>query len=385
MAIPEQLARTWSATEFGDPMLDRYAQDRLMLDTRRGVQALAAFALVTQVAMIALIYWQGLSNSYLTSAIIFGALSLHIFISARFVDDIRTLHMLGMTFLIIGALSIAFLAHRTGDLNIGLMAAVVMLFVAVPLVPWALREAATVVIATYGLMTASLLSVPGRFAPGSLLALQLLILGTALIVVFVTARNTVIRKHDLRARFELEDAHDRMAKLSMQDALTGAWNRRFLDDHFEEIAQFCLERGRSLKVAVIDVDDFKGINDQFGHQVGDEILVTLATVFTERLGDRGYLIRLGGDEFQVCYCRKDIDTVLDDAIRELQKSPVAAVLSGQRSITVSAGIASSKPGVLADQNQLYRAADKALYQAKTQTAGSPPELADAGRTGTWKL
>ena len=254
-----------------------------------------------------------------------------------------------------------------------------------PLVPWALREASVIVAATYGLMTGSLLGVPGRFEPGSLLALQLLTLGTAAIVIFVTARNTMIRKHDIRAQFDLKNAHDCMERLSMQDALTGAWNRRFLDESFDDIAQRCLERGRSLKVAVIDVDDFKGINDQFGHQVGDEILMTLARVFTERLGDQGYLIRLGGDEFQVCYCDKDIDAVLDDAIRELQKSPVAAALSAQRSITVSAGIASSQKNMLADQDQLYRAADKALYRAKTQTTGSTTAFAESTRTGTWKL
>ena len=381
----QHLTRIWSATDFGDPTLDHYARERLMPDTRRGVQALAAFALLTQIAMIVLIYWQELGAAYLTSAGIFAALSLHILISARFLNDVQTLQMLGMTFLIIGALSITFLAHRTGDLNIGMMAAVVMLFVAVPLVPWALREASIIVAATYGLMTGSLLGVPGRFEPGSLLALQLLTLGTAAIVVFVTARNTMIRKHDIRAQFELKNAHDCMERLSMQDALTGAWNRRFLDEAFDDMAKRCAAHDGVLKVAVIDVDDFKGINDQFGHQVGDEILVTLARVFNERLGDRGYLIRLGGDEFLVCYCDANIDAVLNDAIHALQRSPVAAKLAGRRSITVSAGIASSQPGSPADQDQLYRAADRALYRAKTEEAGSPPAVADSTRTGTWKL
>ena len=133
MAISEQFARTWSVTDFGDSALESYARDRLTVDTRLGVQALAAFGLISQAAILALILWQQVATSYLISSALFAALSLHILVSARFVDDLRTLHLLGITFLIIGALSIAFLAHRVGDLNIGMMSAVVMLFVAVPL------------------------------------------------------------------------------------------------------------------------------------------------------------------------------------------------------------------------------------------------------------
>ncbi len=385
MAIFEQLERIWSVTDFGDPSLESYARDRLTLDTRRGVQALAAFGLVAQAAIVALILWQQVDSAYLTSAAIFAALSLHILISAEFVDDLRTLHLLGMTFLIIGALSIALLAHRVGDLNIGMMSAIVMLIVAVPLVPWALREAGIVILATYGLVTASLMSVPGRFESGSLLALQILIFGSSAIVAFITARNTMIRKHDLRAHFELKDARDRMERLSMQDALTGAWNRRFLDEFFDEMAVQCHGDGRKLSVAIIDVDDFKGINDQFGHHVGDEILVALAGALKDRLGEGGDVIRLGGDEFQVCYCDDDLDELLNLAIADLQASPIAKTLSGQREITVSAGVASSPSEAPGDRVKLYRAADNALYHAKSREAGSPPAVADLAATGTWKL
>ena len=234
-------------------------------------------------------------------------------------------------------------------------------------------------------MTASLMSVPGRFEAGSLLALQLLIFGSSAIVAFVTARNTTIRKQDLRAQFELEDAHGRMERQSMQDALTGAWNRRFLDEFFDDMADQCHDDGKRLSVAIIDVDDFKGINDQFGHHIGDEILVALARSLQDRLGERGDVIRLGGDEFQVCYCDDGLDQLLDQAIRDLQNSPVAKTLSGQRAITVSAGIAHSASGAPGDRVSLYRAADNALYRAKTREAGSPPAVAEMAQTGTWKL
>ena len=101
-----------------------------------------------------------------------------------------------------------------------------MLFVAIPLVPWALRETSIVIGLAYLLLTSSLVAVPGRFNVESLWALQLLVFGAAVIVLVITGRNTFIRKHDMRARFELENAHTEMELLTMQDHLTGAWNRR---------------------------------------------------------------------------------------------------------------------------------------------------------------
>ena len=171
----------------------------------------------------------------------------------------------------------------------------------------------------------------------------------------------------------------------MLDALTGAWNRRFLDTFFDDIAAQCHGDGKTLSVAIIDVDDFKGINDQFGHHVGDEILVGLASALMDRVGDGGDVIRLGGDEFQVCYCDDDLDELLNLAIADLQASPVAQTLSGQRDITVSAGVARSPSNAPGDRVKLYRAADNALYHAKSREAGSPPAMAELAATGTWKL
>ena len=385
MAIPRALAQTWSATDFGDAELSTYAESELLDDTRKGVQVMAVVSLCMQFVVTMIIVVQDLGMAYLSSTGIFAALSLHVFISARYVDDVRGLQLLGMTFLIIGALAITFLAHEVGDLNVGMMAAAVMLFVAIPIVPWALREASLVVIATYGLMTSSFVSVPGRFESGALLVLQLLLFGAAAVVTFVTARNTLIRKHDIQARFDLENAHDAMQLLSMQDALTSAWNRRFLDEQFPEIARKCQANDKPVYVAIIDIDDFKGINDQFGHHIGDEILITLADILTRRLGDDGYLVRLGGDEFQIICCADDLEMLIDSAIQDLQQSAVAAVLSGRRKITLSAGIVSSEPGKPALQEVLYKTADTALYAAKTNRPAENDDSAALARTGTWEL
>lgn len=222
LAISTYLADVWSVTDFSDPELSGYAEEQLRSDTRFGVQIMAGLSLVVQLCIVVLAFLQELSSIYVYTSTLFALLSMHILISAAFVKDIRALQTLGMAFLIIGALSITVLAHRSGDLNIGMMAAVIMLLVAVPLVPWALREATVVVGLTYALLTVSLLSVPGRFQPGSLLVLQTLIVGAAVVVVVVTGRNTFIRKQDIRARFELENAHSAMELLSMQGPPDGS-------------------------------------------------------------------------------------------------------------------------------------------------------------------
>ena len=385
MTISTYLADVWSATEFGDPELSGYAEQQMEKDTRFGVQTMALLSLIMQLVVATFILAQDLGGSYLYTNVVLAIFSVHILVSAAFVDDVRALHVLGMSFLIIGALAITFLAHRAGDLNIGMIAAIVMLFVAIPLVPWALREAVIVVGLTYLLLTSSLISVPGRFAPGSLWVLQTLLFGSAVVVVVIAGRNTFIRKQDIRARFELENAHSEMELLSMQDHLTGAWNRRFLDVHFADYARQCADMNRTVHVAVLDIDDFKGINDQFGHQVGDQILISVADTFVRRLGSQGRLVRLGGDEFLIAYCGDDLDETINAAIEELQQGTVAAELSAEHSVTLSAGIASTETGQFANLEELYKRADRALYSAKQQRPAVTADESNLDRTGQWQL
>jgi diguanylate cyclase (GGDEF)-like protein len=385
LAISTYLADVWSATEFGDPELSGYAEAQMRKDTQLGVQTMAGLSLVMQLCVAVFILAQGLSSLYLTSILLFGLLSLHVLISAAFLRDVRTLHVLGMTLLIIGALSLTILAHRSGELHIGVMAASVMLFVAIPLVPWALRETIIVIGLTYVLLTSSLVAVPGRFTTDSLWALQLLVLGAAVIAVAITTRNTFIRKQDLRARFELENAHSDMELLSMQDHLTGAWNRRFLSEKFAEFAQNCCAQKKALHVAILDIDDFKGINDEFGHQFGDKILMSVADIFVRLLEGKGRLIRLGGDEFQIIYCGDGLDGLIETAIAKLQQEFTDAGLGSDRVITLSAGIVTAEPGQPADLESLYKSADSALYREKHNRPASNGGVGALARTGTWRL
>ena len=385
MAISTYLASVWSATEFGDPALAEYAENRMRTDTRAGVQALAGIALLAQLLVALLVVSHDLERMYIYSNLLFGLLSLHVFISAVFIDDVRTLQALGITFLVLGAMTVTLLAHRSGDLSIGVMAAVIILFVAIPLVPWALREAAIVISLTYLLLTLSLAAVPGRFEPMSLWILQFLVLGAAAITCVITARNTHIRKQDIHARYELESAHRSLEQLSMRDHLTGAWNRRFLDERFKSLARASLDNRERMHIAVLDVDNFKAINDRFGHLAGDKILCAIASTFIRYLEDCGHLVRLGGDEFQIIYNGDRLDELIEAAIADLQRDPAVRQLGNNYPVTLSAGITCSEPGSLPNLEAMYKAADKALYDAKACRPPVPDQSNLLTRTGTWIL
>jgi len=362
--------------------MDGYAEQQLSTDIRQGVQIMALLSLVIQATAAVLAWYSGAGSAYLYTNFVLGTLSLHVLISANYVRDIQALQMLGMVLLLVTALAISFLAHRVGDLHVGMMAAVIMLFISIPVVPWALREALTIIGLTYGLLTASLTSVQGRFQSDAIWALQLLIIGSAIIVTIVIGRNTFTRKQDIRSQFQLENARKEMELLSMKDHLTGAWNRRYLEKRLVETLNSCCSQGKTLHVAVLDVDDFKGINDQFGHDVGDDILKGLGEIFVEMLADDGWFIRLGGDEFQIFYCGDGIQELIGKAIARLHDMPVAKKLHGKRTITLSAGFTSTNLGNPIDLNGLYKAADEALYHAKNSRTA--PDL-DPDRTGKWKL
>lgn len=385
MGILTHLADMWSATDFEDDALCAYAEERLRAETRFGVQTVAAFALAMQLCIGLVATAQGLPANYTYTSLLFGLLALHILISARFVDDVQALQALGITFLVIGAMAVTFVAHRAGDLNIGMMATIVMLIVAIPLVPWALREATTVIGLTYLLLTASFALVPERFETHSLLVLLMLVLGAAAVVVVVTARNTFIRRNDIRARYELEKAHREIKRVSMRDPLTGAWNRRFISERFGDIAESRRAMKQPLQLAVMDIDDFKGINDRFGHHTGDVVLTLVAKTFMRRIGDHGYVVRMGGDEFQVIYFGDDLGQLIDDAVCELRSGQMPPEVSAECRVSLSAGIVRAddyRPGSL---EQLYKAADRALYQAK-RARPSPDADADVVvQTGTWQL
>lgn len=159
----------------------------------------------------------------------------------------------------------------------------------------------------------------------------------------------------------------RLRELSSRDALTGLYNRRFIFQRLEQLtSELPLDRAE-LSIVLVDVDDFKMINDRYGHPAGDRILQELAGLGGRLLRPGDEMARVGGEEFlcllprtsAVNACRV-AQRLLEEVRRHRFEVPGAAELQ----VTVSVGVASFGPAC-ADADALYAAADSAMYRAKS--------------------
>ena len=154
------------------------------------------------------------------------------------------------------------------------------------------------------------------------------------------------------------------AQWLQQDPLTGAQNRRGMDMTLtREIARARRTKGK-LSAAMIDVDYFKSVNDKFGHEAGDHLLLHLSTIARSVLRESDGFVRYGGEEFLLIFPDTDINGasfVLDRLQQVIHKSPLIYE-GGKIEVTFSGGIAQLKP----DENghALVLRADKALMEAK---------------------
>lgn len=168
-----------------------------------------------------------------------------------------------------------------------------------------------------------------------------------------------VRETTERAELEAE-----LRTLAFQDALTGLANRELFSERLARAVARSRRTGHRLAVLLVDLDDFKDVNDTLGHPVGDELLREVARRFTERTRATDTVARLGGDEFAVL-C-EDLDLTRDavaTAQRLLGALTEPFVISGtERRIGASIGIAVD--GGERAPDELLRDADIALYEAK---------------------
>ena len=164
---------------------------------------------------------------------------------------------------------------------------------------------------------------------------------------------------------EQKELEHRLVELATHDGLTGLYNRR----HFVELAERELSRAaRShcpVSLCMLDADQFKHMNDEFGHAVGDRALTTLARATRGMLRAQDIFGRLGGEEFGVLLPDTRIDgalTVAERIRRSVEVTQVPTAHSAPVWVTVSIGVAEHRPGEPFET--LMRRADHALYRAK---------------------
>ncbi len=190
------------------------------------------------------------------------------------------------------------------------------------------------------------------------------------------AQTEALRSRDivLAARKDVEDAEARIHNLELQleqmselvreDQLTGSLNRRGLDDVLEREIARADRRASPLCIAMLDLDDFKKINDKYGHMAGDEALIHLVRVIKDTLRTMDVIARFGGEEFLIVLP----DTPLEEAIltiTRLQRELTKQIFMHNHTrllMTFSAGVALRKERE--DQAAMIKRADIALYEAK---------------------
>jgi two-component system, cell cycle response regulator len=158
-------------------------------------------------------------------------------------------------------------------------------------------------------------------------------------------------------------------EMAVTDALTGLYNRRFMEKQLSALTLNAANRGKPLSLLVVDVDYFKSINDNHGHDVGDRVLQELAARLREGLRNLDLPCRTGGEEFIVVLPDTDKTVALrvGERVRKLigAKPFNAGAKSGPLTITVSIGVASFE-GAEDSMESLLKRGDEALYQAKRE-------------------
>jgi diguanylate cyclase (GGDEF)-like protein len=154
---------------------------------------------------------------------------------------------------------------------------------------------------------------------------------------------------------------DLLEQQSRLDPLTGAGNRRALHEQLEELISIHDRDKQPMSLIILDLDDFKDINDQHGHLIGDAVLKRLTKIITQRIRTTDHLYRYGGDEFMILANHSDAETtrILAEDIRSLVNEDKTLA---DTSLGVSIGISEYRPSEKAD-DWLHRA-DSAMYSVK---------------------
>lgn len=164
----------------------------------------------------------------------------------------------------------------------------------------------------------------------------------------------------------ISSLHEQLREQALCDPLTGLYNRRYLEEFFNRELVRARREQTPLALALIDLDHFKRLNDDYGHLVGDEVLKGVAQYLLDSLRRSDAVFRIGGEEFLLILPDADADEarVRLQAICQGLAQKALATRSGVRHVTLSAGLA-----VWPEQGQaldeLLQAADVALYQAKS--------------------
>ena len=175
-------------------------------------------------------------------------------------------------------------------------------------------------------------------------------------------------EHEVQMRTqELYDANRELDRQASTDPLTGLLNRRGFDAQVQFAMALARRSGRPLSLMTLDIDHFKQVNDNYGHEVGDLVLKSVANQLRSRLRDSDVIARFGGEEFVAL-----LPDTPPEAAQRIAREILAAIENHQwplvGRLTLSAGVTALRPtlqnGTEDSDTALLRRSDEALYQSK---------------------
>ena len=161
-----------------------------------------------------------------------------------------------------------------------------------------------------------------------------------------------------------------LASMATHDQLTGLYNRRGFQSHVNQWLNWASRYGHPLGVVLVDIDDFKHVNDARGHAAGDEALKIVADSLTSSVRASDLVSRYGGDEFAILAPETDaeeLQALMDRIVHRVRSASISALGNGRPgNVTVSVGgaVAVSTAGAAIDADAVLAAADRSLYRAK---------------------
>lgn len=177
----------------------------------------------------------------------------------------------------------------------------------------------------------------------------------------------------------LHESMTALKELADKDGLTGVFNRRVFSEQYAERVSRILNYTRhtvdshnieDFGIAILDIDDFKKVNDKYGHSAGDEILNQLVKVLLDNIRNGDIVCRYGGEEFVILFSNTDKQTIITIAETIREKVEVYEFDFGSRlpkgHITISIGVATYLNDSLESNRDLFQIADERMYIAKTK-------------------
>lgn len=186
----------------------------------------------------------------------------------------------------------------------------------------------------------------------------------------ISLRESTVTKHELedevqRQTMQLKKKQEQLIFLSEHDPLTGLYNRRAFDKSLENAIVKANRTGCKLAILFIDLDDFKLVNDTYGHDAGDVILVTISDRLSNAIRQSDFVGRLGGDEFVICLDLLNDFDILPKKVQQIMEVICAPIRFNDRELAISASIGVSHfPEDTKNKEALLSIADEAMYRSK---------------------